>query len=177
MSPAMTTTIPTWMAILPRLRVWRGRLYRLSAIGLIGSERRACRPLANRRPVLQTALGPQSVEATHDLQGRALPDVSIEHFAVIPDMLDNAVRPVVGQAERFAVLALDTQQPPRFRIVGFQLLVHVRPVDPKFLGIEHDEVRPAHDVRPLGVTLTHRRTERLLGDNFRQHDVLAGFGK
>src|SRR5208282_312945 len=74
---------------------------------------------ANRRPVLQTALRPQCVEAAHDLQRRALADVALETFAVIADVLDDAVRPIVGEAERFTILALAAEQPPRFRIAGF----------------------------------------------------------
>ena len=58
------------------------------------AERR--RYLANRRSVLQTALGPQRVQPAHDFQRRALADIAFEAFAVIANMLDYAIRPIVG---------------------------------------------------------------------------------
>ncbi len=35
-------------------------------------------------------------------------------------------------------------------------------------------MHPAHDVEPLVVAVTHGRSERLLGDDVRQHDVVVG---
>src|SRR5215813_11377195 len=46
---------------------------------------------ADRRGVLQAALGPQHVEAARDLERRALTDVALEDLAVVADMLDDAI--------------------------------------------------------------------------------------
>src|SRR5690606_28038868 len=46
-----------------------------------------------------------------------------------------------------------------------------------FLGVEQRIMRPANDVCPLGVALTNGQAERLLGDDFRQDDVIVRIGK
>src|ERR1043166_67220 len=68
------------------------------------------RGLADRRGVLQAALVPQAVHAARDLERRALPDVLLEHLAVIPDVLDDAVGPVLGKTELLAVIAFGAEQ-------------------------------------------------------------------
>ena len=69
-----------------------------------------CVRSADRRRVLDAALGPQLVQAALDLERRALPDVAFEHLAVIADMLDDADGPVLGQAELLAVIAFGADE-------------------------------------------------------------------
>src|SRR5882757_11300321 len=52
---------------------------------LFGSAKRPV--LADRRGVLQAALGPQLVEAALDLERRSHADVAVEAFAVVADLL------------------------------------------------------------------------------------------
>ena len=54
---------------------------------------------------MQAALGPQGVLAALDLQLGSFADVALEALAVIADVLDDPVGPVVGQADGLAVLA------------------------------------------------------------------------
>src|SRR3954468_16939249 len=105
--------------------------------------------LAHRRRELQTALVPQGIQPARDLQRRALPDVALERLAVVADLLDDAIGPVVGEPERFAVLALAAEQPLDVRVVGLLLIVDVGLGDAEFFGVDHGVVGPFHDVEPL----------------------------
>src|SRR3954468_1633271 len=133
--------------------------------------------LAHRWRELQSAFVPQRVQAARDLQWRALPDVAFERLAVIADLLDDAIGPVVWQTERFAMLALAAEQPLDVRVVGFLLLVDVGLGDAELLGIDHGVMGPLHDVEPLVVAVAHGRSERLLGDDFWQDDVVIDLGE
>src|SRR5215471_8348543 len=177
----MMASVTSWIAILPRRRVCRRKgccdaARTCSAIGPLAANL-ADLALANRRTVLQPALGPQRIEAADDLQGRALTEIALEGLAVIADILDDPIRPIVGEAHPFAILALNAEQAPRLRIVRFQFLVDVGFVDAELFCIEHDIVRPAHDVGPLIVALPHRRAERLFRNDLRQNDVGARLGE
>src|SRR5262252_4767092 len=77
----------------------------------------------DRRGVLNTTLGPKRIEAARDLQRRALAEIALEDFPVIADVLDDAVDPVLGQPQLFAVIAFGAQQALDFGIVGFELLI------------------------------------------------------
>ncbi len=50
-------------------------------------------------------------------------------------------------------------------------------VMPSFFGVEQRVIGPLDDVEPLVVALAHRRAERLLGDDLRQHDVVVRRGQ
>src|ERR1700719_2417640 len=169
---------PTWTAMLAMRRRYRAPVCASSAIDgpAAGTDAQGAGS-AERRPVLQAALGPQRVETAHDLQRRTLADVAFENFAVIADVLDDAIDPVVGEPERLAVLTLGAEHPPGLRIVGFQFVVDVGLGHAELLGVNHGEMRPAHNVGPLTVAMADRRGERLLGDDFRQHDVVARYGE
>src|SRR5690242_16942708 len=54
---------------------------------------------ANRHAVLQTALGPQGVDAASDLQRAARTHVALENLAVVAGGLDDVDHPVVRHAE------------------------------------------------------------------------------
>src|SRR5262249_56548807 len=113
---------------------------------------------AHGKPVLQTALGPQGVQAARNLQWRALPDVPLEDIAVIPDPLDDAVRPIIGEAERLPELALNTEQTAHIGRVGFEQRGDVLFGDAGFFGIDHRILRPAHETLPAVVPFPGTRT-------------------
>ena len=48
---------------------------------------------------------------------------------------------------------------------------------PSFLGVQQREVGPLDDVEPLVVALAHGRSERLLGDDLGQHDMVVRRGQ
>src|SRR3974377_961728 len=99
----------------------------LRRIGLVNSDRvgrtvipaELIRRSAHWWSVLDAALVPKRVQATGDLERRALPDIPFEHFAVIADIRDNTHDPVLGQAELLAVIAFGADQALDFWIVGF----------------------------------------------------------
>src|SRR5580700_2168042 len=184
-SPTTTTSSAACSAQLPKPREKRrrGRAISARAISAIGrpvaaaAPSQATQPSANGQAVLQAALGPQRVEAARDLQRRALADIALKAFAVIALGLDDAIGPVVGQPERFTELAFEAEEAADFRIGRVLLVVDVVFVDAKLLGVEHRMVGPAHDVFPGVVALAHRRAQRLLGNDLRQHDVGARIGQ
>ena len=113
------------------------------------------------------------------LSGELHADVAVEHLAVIADsVLDDPVHPVLRQPELLAEIPVHPEHPLDLRIARLELLVHVRLADPVLLGDQHRVVRPLDDVEPLRVALPHKRRQRLLGDDLRQHDVVAsGLGE
>src|SRR5687768_6775210 len=54
---------------------------------------------ADRHRVLQAAVRPERVQAALDLERRAHADVALEDLAVIADLLDDLVAPLIGQAQ------------------------------------------------------------------------------
>src|SRR5215831_16674378 len=159
---ASSTHSATWVTRLRNLGSRRSGALGgpLAAPGVIIELRRAS---ADRRCVLQPALGPQCVQSARDLERRALADVALEHLAVISDMLDDAIHPILGQAELLAERTLDPEQALDLRIVGLHLVVDIRLGDVELLGVDHREVHPLDDVEPLIVPMPHERRERLLG--------------
>src|SRR6185312_11227527 len=101
------------------------------------------------------------IEPARDLERRALPDIALKTLAVIADVLDDAVGPIVGQPNRLAELALDAEEPPHLGIGRFELLVDIAFGDAELFGVEHSLMGPAHQVFPGVVALAHHRAERL----------------
>src|SRR4051812_17912993 len=104
---------------------------------------------ADRQAVLEAALGPERVLAALDLEPGALADGLVEDLAVVADVLDDAVGPIVGQAEGLAVLAFRSEKTLDLRIVRALHLVDIRLGDTELLGIQHGRMGPADDVAPL----------------------------
>src|ERR1700684_1097022 len=75
----------------------------------------------DRRGGLPSALVPERVQAAGDLDRRAHAHVALENLAVIADVLDDAIGPIVGEAEALAETALDAEQPADPRIICFLL--------------------------------------------------------
>ena len=65
-----------------------------------------CRP-----PLVHSAFRPRAI-----LSGEPWPDVPLEDLAVVADMLDDAIGPVLGQAELLAVIAFGAEQALDVRI-------------------------------------------------------------
>ncbi len=146
------------------------------AASRLSPKSRAVRGLADWRRVLDTALVPQSVETACDLQRAACTDVAIEDFAVIAHALDDIIGPVIGQAEVGADrrALFDAEEALDIRVCRILHLVDVLLRDPEFFGVHKRIGGPADDVEPLVVTLANGRAEWLLGDDFRQDDVVVG---
>src|SRR5262249_42611756 len=123
MRPPTTTTSAACSAILVHCCLLRTGNCSIFAIG----RRRRPQPawLTYWPPASQTSFSPQPVEPARNLQWRALTDVALEDFAVIADRLDDAGRPIIGQAERLPELALDAEQTPHIRRVGLHHVVDI----------------------------------------------------
>src|SRR5206468_4401734 len=143
----------------PALPRKRGRIYRFTLPrlrGRVGWGLRAfhrqpprAEQSADRWCVLHTSLVPQRIEAAGDFERRPLADITLERFAVIPNLLDDPVDPILGQSELLAEISLSAEQPFYFRILGFHLLFEIFLTDVEFFGIEHCKVHPFDDVEPL----------------------------
>lgn len=81
---------------------------------------------------MQAALGPKRVLATLDLQRRAGANVTVEDFAVVADLLDDVVGPVVRHAEIGTDLGafFSAKQTLDIRVGAVLLLVDVFDVMP-----------------------------------------------
>src|SRR5258706_2779552 len=95
---------------------------------------------ADRRRVHQAALGPQVVDAARQPDRGLRPEVALEAFAVVADLLDDAVRPLLVQAEQLAGVFRDTEETLHARVLAARLLlVDVRLRQAVLLGLEHRE--------------------------------------
>src|SRR5262245_52061826 len=95
---------------------------------------------ADRRRILDAALGPEPVEASANAQLGAGADIAFERLTVVADVLDDAHEPVLGEPELFAVIALDADQPPDFRQVRLERFVDGLRRHAELLRIDHAEV-------------------------------------
>src|SRR6185312_11031237 len=93
--------------------------------------------LADRRRVLQAALRPQLVQTAVDLERAAGADVLVEALAVVTDLLDDVVDPLLVDAERLAHAGRDAKDALDRRVVALQHLVDVLRRDAVLLGLEH----------------------------------------
>src|SRR4029077_1784565 len=103
----------------------------------------ADRPLANWGCVLQAALRPQCILTAGDLERRAHADVALEHLAVVTDLLDDVVDPLLVDAERLAHARSDAEDALDGGVVALQHLVDVLRGDAVLLGLDLGEQRPA----------------------------------
>src|SRR5262249_52038111 len=74
-----------------------------------------------RRGVEEAALGPQLVLAARELQCRAHADRALVGLAVVPDLFDHLVHPVIRQAEQLAEIAFDAEQAPHLGVGRLRL--------------------------------------------------------
>src|SRR5678816_4150247 len=125
-------------------------------------------PSADRRGVLQAALRPELVHAAVDLEQRVRTDMLVVALAVVTDLLDDVVDPLLVDPERLAHARRDAEDALDRRILALQHLVDVLRRDAVLLGLDLGEQAPAHDVGELVVAVAHRGSERLLGDDLRQ---------
>src|SRR4029453_6381 len=98
---------------------------------------------ANGRRVLQAALGPQRVLAALDLEGAAHADVAVEALAVVTDLLDDVVDPLLVDAERLAHAGRDAEDTLDRGILALQHLVDVLRRDAVLLGFDYALLPPA----------------------------------
>src|SRR5688572_878400 len=140
------------------------------------TKQRACSALnvsalADGRGIHQPALVPQAVQPA--LEAERL-KVGVEALTVVAHLLDDVERPLIVDAEHLADVAARADEALNGRVGARGFLVDVLGADAHFLGFEHGEHRPLHDVEPAVVAVPHGRSERLFRDDFRQDDVLFG---
>src|SRR6516164_1312553 len=136
---------------------------------------RTCRAAsANWGRVLQAALGPQLIAAARQLERRVRADIAVVDLAIIADLLDDVDDPVIADAEALAELTFDAEHALHLRIRRFHHLVDIPRSHAVLLGVEHGEMHPTHDRRPLAVALAHHRGQGLLRDDLGQDDVGVG---
>ncbi len=102
-------------------------------------------------------------------------------LAVAPHLLHHLESEVGRKAEtgiKHGVLAGLTQELADARIVGSgQLRLDVGRGEPVLLGLDRGHDRPVDDLRPLGVTVAHRRGQGLLGEGvLEDHQRLGAVG-
>src|SRR6476659_8523961 len=102
---------------------------------------------AQRRGVHQAALGPEVVDAARQRHRRLRPEVALEAFAVIADLLDDPVGPCGIQAEELAGVFGDAEEALDARVlVARLLLVDVGLRQSVLFALDHREQRPADDL-------------------------------
>src|SRR5688572_27117604 len=100
--------------------------------------------LPDRRGVLQAALGPQLVQAAVDLERRLRAEVAVEALAVVTDLLDDGVDPLLVDPQRLAHAGRDAEDALDGGVVALKHLVDVLGIDTVLLGLDHGIERPAH---------------------------------
>src|SRR5690242_21840801 len=103
----------------------------------------SCTALPDRHGVLQAAVLPQRIQAALDLERRPHADVALEALAVIADLLDDVVGPLLVDAERLAHPGRHAEQTLDAGIVALQHFVDVLRGDAVLLGLDHGELAPA----------------------------------
>src|SRR6202011_1743227 len=97
--------------------------------------------------VHQSTLVPQRVRSTFKLEATVLANVALIAFAIIPDLLDDAVSPFVVDTHELAEVAAFAEQPLHGRVArGGQHLVDVGRGHSVFLSLQHRHHGPADDV-------------------------------
>src|SRR5689334_8788278 len=165
-----------WTSQPRRRRARRAARRAASPTGAASGAATAARcALADRRRVHQAAFGPEVVDAARQPDRRLRPEVALEALAVVADLLDDAVRPLLVETEELPGVLGDAEETLDVGILGARLLrIDVALRQAVLLGLEHREQRPADDLEPLVVAAPHRRTERLLRDHLGQDDVVVG---
>src|SRR5690349_12154225 len=93
---------------------------------------------ADRQCVHLAALAPQRIDAALELQCRALTDVALVDVAVVPDLLDDVVEPLLAQPQRLAVARIDAQQCAQRRVGQLApQRIDVLRADRALLGLDH----------------------------------------
>src|SRR6185295_15740240 len=108
---------------------------------------------ADGRGVLQASLGPLIVQATLDLEAGAGADVAVERLAIVADLFDDAIGPVVVEAEALAVVAFLAEQALDVGVGGARHLIDVALGHAQLLGAQQRVVHPFDDGEPLRVAL------------------------
>src|SRR5262245_24347585 len=115
----------------------------------------------------QATVGPQRVLTTFELERRVHADIALVALAVVTDLFDDVVHPLLVDAHRLAIARRDAEETLDCRIVALQHLVDVLRRDAHLLRLDHAHQGPFHEVEPLVVTVAHDRAEGLLGDSLR----------
>ena len=130
---------------------------------------------ADRHGVHQAAFRPELVEAARQVEGGVRAEVLGPGFAVVADLLNNTIRPVLVEAEHAAHVLAGADQALHVGVGGrLAEFVDVRLRDAQLFGAQERGEGPAHDLEELFVTAAHGRTEGFLADRFGKDLVLRG---
>src|SRR5476649_227006 len=121
------------------------------------SRRRTRLPSAHRRRDHRAALGPERIDAAAELERRALAEIALEALAVIADLLDDVVGPLLVEAEDLAVAVDHAQEALHVEVGRRQRVIDGRLVDAALLRLEHGVLGPAHHVEPSRIAVTNVR--------------------
>src|SRR5215469_17090681 len=80
-------------------------------------------PLPERRREHQPAILPQRIRAALQAEGRFRPDIAGEDLAIIADLLDDVIGPVLREPHLLAEIVADTEEPLHFRV--WRILAHI----------------------------------------------------
>ena len=103
--------------------------------------------------------------------------MAVVAFAVVPDLLDDVVHPLLIDADGFAEAGRDAEEALDGRVVALQHFIDVLRGDAHLLGLDHAHQHPFHQIEPLVVAVAHDRTQRFLGNALGQDDMLALAGE
>src|SRR5476651_1694279 len=101
------------------------------------SRRRTRLPSAHRRRDHRAALRPERIDAAAELERRALAQIALEALAVIADLFDDVVGPLLVEAEDLAVAVDHAQEALDVEIARRQRFVDVGLADTALLRLEH----------------------------------------
>src|SRR4029077_19403653 len=86
---------------------------------------KTARCLPDPRRVENSAGIPELVQPARDAELGTGADVALIDLAVVADVLDDAHRPVLGQVDVLAVLALGADEAHHVRFLRFERLIHI----------------------------------------------------
>src|SRR5262249_22528126 len=133
--------------------------------------------LPDRGRVHDAAHGPEMIQSARDAERRLDADVAVIDLGIVADVPEDAHDPILGEPDLLPVIPFGADEPLDVGLCRSERLVDGLRADARLLRVQHCEVRPFHDVEPLGVLLTDRGPERLLRDDLGQNDVVVRLGQ
>src|SRR5512145_1746211 len=99
--------------------------------------------------------------------------MTLEELAVVADLPDNPLRPVGSKPQALAEVHVKPEEAAHGGVGRTPRQIDTGGGYAELLGGNQRIEGPAHDAEPLVVSLPYGRSDRSLGDQLRQNDVLA----
>src|SRR5882762_9846302 len=87
------------------------------------------------RRILDAATIPQAIDAARDRKLCGTADITLEHFAVVADMLNDPCSPILGETQLLAVTSFESQQAPDVGPLRLQGVTEVGLGNAELLGV------------------------------------------